>query len=46
MTIKRFNTLPTTKMAYFNNIDKTISQDEAVFVYGGRTGDQFSVLNL
>lgn len=46
MTIERFNTLPTTKMAYFNNIDKTISQDEAVFVYGGRTGDQFSVLNL
>jgi hypothetical protein len=42
IAVTRFNVLPSTKMAYFNNEDKTLSQEEAVFVYGGRIGDQYT----
>lgn len=42
IAVTRFNILPSTKMAYFDNETRTISQEAAVFVYGGRSGDQFA----
>ena len=39
--ITRFNVLPPTKMAYFDNDTKNISEESAVFVYGGRPDDQY-----
>lgn len=34
--LEKYNILPCTKMACFNNVDQTITEDEAVHVYGGR----------
>ena len=46
IAITRFNMLPGTKMAYFNNENSTISEEDAVFIYGGRSGDQYSFENV
>lgn len=36
INISHINILPCTKMACFNNENKTIIEDEAVYIYGGR----------
>lgn len=31
--VERINVLPCTKMAYFNNVDRQIAEDESTFVF-------------
>ena len=45
ITVTKYNILPATKMAYFDNETKNISEESAVFVYGGRSGDQYNFIN-
>lgn len=40
--VVQVNVLPGTKIACFNNVDRTIQEDEAVHIYGGRPNTGFN----
>ena len=35
--VQQVNILDSTKMACFNNVDRTITEDDAIHIYGGRS---------